>query len=263
MSFAISMMGRPVRQDSAVRDRVSDAEWQARVELAAAYRLIAHFRMTDTIYNHISLRVPDQEGLFLINAFGLLYEEVAASNLVKITIDGEIIDDPTGMGVNRPGFIIHGAIHRARSDIAAVLHTHTTAGIAVSAQKHGLLPISQHAAELIGRIAYHEFEGIAVDLDEQKRLVSDLGKHNAMILNNHGLLTAGRTVGECFQIMLRLERACSVQIAALSGGSGLRAITDQAVTSTHATVDQLGGDYSRDWSALLRLAYRIDPAFAG
>jgi ribulose-5-phosphate 4-epimerase/fuculose-1-phosphate aldolase len=262
MNFEISLVGKAPAQQTPVRERVTASEWQARVELAAAYRLIAHFRLTDTIYNHISLRVPDQENVFLINSFGLLYEEVTASNLVKINIDGDIIDDPTHMGVNRPGFIIHGASHRARPDVAAVLHTHTTAGIAVSIQQEGLLPISQHAAELIGRIAYHEFEGIAVNLEEQKRLVNDFGSHYAMVLNNHGLLTAGRNIGECFQIMLRLEAACAIQIAALSGGSPLRRISDKSVHSTQATIDQIGGDYSRDWSALLRLAFRLDPRFA-
>jgi ribulose-5-phosphate 4-epimerase/fuculose-1-phosphate aldolase len=262
MNHSISMAGNGRIPDGVVRDRVSQEEWDSRVELAAAYRLISHFRMTDTIYNHISLKLPGAENTFLLNAFGLLYDEVSASNLVKVSIDGTIIDDPTGLGINRPGFILHSAIHRARPDIFCIIHTHTVAGIAVSTQEDGLLPISQHAAELVGRISYHDFEGIAVDPEEQSRIVDDLGSNGALILRNHGLLTADKSVGAAFQMMLRLERACAVQVAAASGGAPLRRISDASIRSTHATIDTIGGDYSRDWAAMLRLATRIDPGFA-
>lgn len=244
-----------------VRGRVPDEEWAARVELAALYRLVAHFRLTDTIYTHISMRVPGFDESFLINPFGLLYEEITASSLVKVDVTGEILDDPVGLGINRAGFVIHGAIHAARPDVNSVLHTHTRAGIAVSAQEHGLLPISQHAAQLIGGLSYHEFEGIAVDPDEQRRLVADLGANHMMILNNHGLLTAGRTPGETLQLMLFLERACDAQVAALSGNSRVRFVTQAAQDATQRIMAAADGDFSRDWAAMLRLAKRIGPDF--
>ncbi len=247
---------------SHVKEHVSAEEWEARIDLAAFYRLIAHFRLTDTIYTHISMRVPGDEEAFLINPFGLLYEEVTASSLVKITAEGEILYDPTGFGVNQGGFVIHGAIHAARPDVNSILHTHTRAGVAVSAQEDGLLPISQHAAQLVGQISYHDFEGIAVDLEERKRLVADLGENYIMILRNHGLLTAGRTVGETFQLMLFLERACEIQIAALSGNAPVRSITQDALDATEqAMAKYFDGDYTRDWTAMLRLVDRIGPDF--
>src|SRR6187397_1274475 len=181
-----------------VRDRVSAGEWETRVDLAACYRLAAHFRMTDLIYTHISARVPGPEHHFLINAFGLLWDEISASTLVKVTLEGEIVDDPTGNGINRAGYVIHSAVHRARPEIHCVMHTHTSAGIAVSAQEDGLLPLSQHAMRFTGCIAYHDYEGLALELDEQKRLVADLGTHKALILRNHGLLTCGESIGEAF-----------------------------------------------------------------
>ena len=154
-----------------VRDRVSAAEWEARIELAACYRLAVHYRMTDLIYTHISARVPGPEHHFLINAFGLLWDEISASTLVKVTLDGEVVDDPTGNGINRAGYVIHSAVHRARPDLTCVMHTHTAAGIAVSAQDDGLLPISQHAMRFTGNLGYHDYEGLALELDEQARLV--------------------------------------------------------------------------------------------
>lgn len=251
----------PARAMGPTRDRVSPAEWQARVELAALYRLAAHFRWTDTIYTHISLRVPG-EFSFLINPFGLLYEEVTASSLVKVDIDGEILDDPVGLGINRAGFVIHGAIHAARHDITCVMHTHTRAGSGVAAQEHGLLPISQQAAIFVDRIAYHDFEGIAIDIDEQQRLVDDLGGRFLMILRNHGLLTAGRSAAEALFYMNGLERACEIQIAAQSGGASVRTISPQAVAASAAVLDAFGGDFSRDWAAMLRLAERIAPDYS-
>lgn len=243
-------------QPGAVKNRVSSGEWQARVDLAALYRLVAHFRWSDTIYTHISMRVPG-ENLFLINPFGYLYEEVTASSLVKVSIDGDVVDDPTGFGVNRAGFVIHGAIHAARHDVSCVLHTHTRAGIAVSAQEDGLLPISQHAACVIGMIGYHDAEGIALRLDEQKRLVENLGTGSILILRNHGILIAGRTPGETFYLTSILERACEAQVAALGGDKRLTTLPDSAIEESRTVIASMDGDFSRDWAAMLRLVERI------
>jgi ribulose-5-phosphate 4-epimerase/fuculose-1-phosphate aldolase len=241
----------------AVRERVSPAEWEARIELAMLCRLTAHFRMTDTIYTHISLRVPGQPECFLLNAFGLLYEEVTASNLLKVAEDGTILEDAAGHGINNAGFIIHGAIHAARPEVNCVLHTHTTAGTAVSALQGGLLPLSQQAQYFYGRIGYHDHEGVAADMDERARLVADIGDHKAMILRNHGLLTAGRDAGEAFWLMLMLERACQVQVAAQSAGGPLTMPSAAAVAATQTVIDR--GDRNKDWQAMRRLADRIGP----
>lgn len=243
-----------------VRARVSEAEWQARVELAALYRLVAHFRWTDAIYNHISMRVPDGDDTYLLNPFGLFYEEITASTLVKVGVDGTVLDDPTGLGINRAGFVIHGAIHAARHDVTCVIHTHTRAGCAVAAQEHGLLPISQYAATLTGHVAYHDFEGIAVNEAERERLVADLGDRNILILRNHGLLTCGRNPGEALMNMYAVERACEIQVSALAGGN-VRHITPAAAAASGAIYESMSGDFSRDWEAMLRLADRIGSDF--
>ena len=244
-----------------LKDQISKAEWEARVELAACYRLIAHFRMTDWIYNHISARVPGDHEHYLINPFGLLYEEVSASNLVKVDVHGRLWED-AGLDVNPAAFVIHGAIHKARPEVGCVLHTHTAAGVGVAAQAHGLLPISQNAFKVFERVAYHDFEGIALDDDEQQRLVADIGAKDVLILRNHGLLTMGRTVPEAFELMFFLERACQIQIAALAGGSKVLVPPDAVCVRTSA---QFKGDSSyvqgRDWQALLRLLDRIDPSY--
>jgi ribulose-5-phosphate 4-epimerase/fuculose-1-phosphate aldolase len=208
-----------VQAPLAAHSRMSAEEWQIRCDLAALYRLVAHHRMTDWIYTHISARLPGPEHHFLINQYGVLFDEMTASDLVKIDLDGNIIEEPHHAGmsprnVNAAGFCIHSAIHMARPDIMCVVHTHTAAGIAVSAQKRGLLPISQHALRFYGRMAYHGYEGIALDLDERDRLVHDLGEHRAMILRNHGLLVGGRTIPEAFADIYFLERACQAQVAA-------------------------------------------------
>src|SRR5690349_21630285 len=191
-----------VMKPARVQERVSAEEWRLRQELACAYRLFDHFGWHELIYNHITVRVPGESGHFLINPFGLMYREVTASNLVKIDVDGNVVlgDHP----VNRAGFVIHSAIHRAREDAHAVAHTHTTAGQAVSCQQQGLLPMSFSALMFHNRIAYHDFEGITLDLDEQERLLADLGSKDAMILRNHGLLTCGRTLADAFQEMYQL-----------------------------------------------------------
>jgi len=198
-------------------------EWQIRCDLAALYRLVAHHRMTDLIYTHISARIPGPEHHFLINRYGVLFHEMRASDLVKIDLDGNVLEDePASRKVNAAGFTIHSAIHMAREDLMCVVHTHTSAGIAVSAQKHGLLPISQHALKFYGCLSYHGYEGIALDLDERERLIADLGPTNkAMILRNHGLLVGGRSIPEAWNQIYYLERACQAQVAALAGGAEL------------------------------------------
>ena len=250
-----------LQRRKALKTQVSAEEWQARVELAACYRLVAHFKMTDWIYNHISVRVPGSHEHYLINPFGLLYEEISASNLVKVDVEGRLVED-VPLDVNPAAFVIHGAIHHARPDVACVLHTHTRAGVGVAAQKHGLLPISQHAFKVYDRITYHDFEGIALDADEQRRLVADIGTKDVLILRNHGLLTMGRSVRQAFELMYYLERACEIQIAAQSGGSEI--IYPSAEVSRR-TCDQFAGDDSfvqgRDWQALLRLLDRTDPSY--
>ena len=205
----------------ALKDEVSAAEWQTRVELAACYRLVDHFGMTDLIYNHITARIPGTEHL-LINLYGLLYKEITASSLVKITLDGEIVAKPdTDYGINKSGYVIHGCIHRARPDVACIIHTHTRAGMAVAAMQCGLLPMSQTSMRFVGHIGTHEYEGPAVDLAERERLVRDLGAHDAMILRNHGLLTCGATIQQAFNTMYQLELSCRGQVDAMAAGVAL------------------------------------------
>jgi ribulose-5-phosphate 4-epimerase/fuculose-1-phosphate aldolase len=240
--------------------RWSAGEREARIDLAACYRLIAQFRMTDLVYTHISARIPGTEH-FLLNPYGFLFEEVTASNLVRIDIDGNIVED-TSYTVNPAGFTIHSAIHRARSDVNCVLHTHTRAGIAISALREGLLPISQIALQFYNRLAYHDYEGIALDLDERDRLARDLGDRKAMILRNHGLLTAGASVAEAFSLMFYLERACEIQIAALSTGRELIVPTPEVCEKAarqHEEDDEPAG--TREWRALLRQLDGTDPSY--
>jgi ribulose-5-phosphate 4-epimerase/fuculose-1-phosphate aldolase len=245
-----------------VRDRVSAQEWETRVDLAACYRLAAHYRMTDLIYTHISARVPGPEHHFLINAFGLLWSEISASTLVKVTLDGEIVDDPTGSGINRAGYVIHSAVHCARADVQCVMHTHTQAGIAVSAQDQGLLPLSQHAMRFTNSIGYHDYEGLALELDEQTRLVGDLGTHKAMILRNHGLLTCGESIPEAFDLMYYLERACQSQIAAAASGAKLRMPPAEVAAKTAAQFKGLAYKQKRtEWKAHLRMLDTLDASY--
>ncbi len=245
-----------------VRDRVSVAEWDTRVDLAACYRLAAHYRMTDLIYTHISARVPGPEHHFLINAFGLLWDEISASTLVKVTLDGEVVDDPTGNGINRAGYVIHSAVHRARPDLACVMHTHTAAGIAVSAQDAGLLPLSQHAMRFTGSIGYHDYEGLALELDEQARLTRDLGPHKVMILRNHGLLACGESVAEAFDLMYYLERACQSQINAMAGGAKLRVPPAGVPEKVAAQFKKLAyKEKKTEWKAHLRMLDKTDPTY--
>ena len=248
------------RAPASVRERVSSEEWDTRTNLAACYRLAAHFRMTDLIYTHISARVPGPEHHFLINAFGLLWDEISASTLVKVTLDGDIVDDPTGNGINRAGYVIHSAVHRARHDLECVMHTHTAAGIAVSAQEQGLLPMSQHAMRFTDSIGYHDYEGLALELDEQARLVADLGEHKAMILRNHGLLTCGASIAEAFDLMYYLERACQAQVTAT--GATLRMPPHEVAQKTARQFKNLPYKTQKtEWRALLRMLDKSDASY--
>jgi ribulose-5-phosphate 4-epimerase/fuculose-1-phosphate aldolase len=246
---------------------VSDAEWQIRCDLAALYRLVAHHRWTDFIYTHISARVPGPEHHFLINKYGVLFQDMRASDLVKIDVHGNIVDERalSSRDVNAAGFTIHSAIHMAREDLMCVVHTHTPAGIAVSAQKHGLLPISQHALKFYGRLAYHGYEGIALDLDERERLVADLGQHKAMILRNHGLLVGGTSIPEAFLNIYMLERACAAQVDALSGGCEL--VLPPEEVRVHTAAQFAGAEneahYAMVWDSALRLIEDSKPDYRG
>jgi ribulose-5-phosphate 4-epimerase/fuculose-1-phosphate aldolase len=246
-----------------LRGKVSAAEWQMRIDIAACYRLVALFGMNDLVYNHISGRVPGEEGHFLINPYGYAYEEVTASSLVKIDFDGKLVlDSGTGYGVNRAGFVIHSAVHRARPDVACVIHTHSSAGMAVSALKCGLLPLTQNAM-FFGRIGYHDYEGPAVDLDEQQRLVRDLGDSAAMILRNHGLLTAGGTVCEAFVVMHWLEKACQAQLQAMACNAELNYPDAKtvAVTNDRYKPGQRRKITELEWPAMLRMLDRRDGSY--
>jgi len=241
-----------------VRERVGREEWQTRVDLAAAYQLAALYKWTDLIYTHFSARVPGSED-FLINAYGLMFDEITASNLVRIDAKGQVIDDPLELGYNEAGFVIHGCVHAARPEVNCVIHTHTRAGVAVSAMKCGLLPISQHAMRVQAEITYHDYEGIALYKEEQARMARDLGKSaKAMILRNHGLLALGETVREAFEIMYYLDCACQIQIDACAGGMhNVQLMSEQAARTSDEQFHRVNrpGGY-KDWPALLRMLDR-------
>ncbi len=204
-----------------VRDQVSPEEWQARVDLAAAYRLVDIYGMTDLIYNHITVRIPGTEHL-LINLYGLLYKEITASSLARIDVEGAILWKPdTDYDINVAGYVIHGAIHKARPDVACVTHTHTRAGMAVSSMKCGLLPLNQTSIRFHGHIAYHDYEGPAVNMEERERLVENLGEHNAMIMRSHGMLTCGPDIPQAFNTLYQLEMSCQAQVDAMAARTEL------------------------------------------
>ena len=248
----------------------SPEERTLRQELAACYRLVAHFRMTDLIFTHISVRLPGPEHHFLINPYGLMFDEIRASDLVKIDLQGRPVE-PTRHKVNPAGFVIHSAIHAAREDARCVLHTHTRAGCAVAAQPAGLLPVNQISMEFYGRVAYHGYEGVALNLDEQKRLVADLGDKPVMILRNHGLLTVGETVAQAFLRMYYLEKACDIQLAAQAGGELLLPSHEVCEHTQHQFNEPArplaDGELSDPdanelaWQALLRLLDRVAPDY--
>jgi ribulose-5-phosphate 4-epimerase/fuculose-1-phosphate aldolase len=245
------------------RPSCSPEEWRARLELAACYRLLHHYRMTDLIYTHSTLRVPGEEGRFLINPYGWRWDEITASSLVKIDVDGNKVGD-SAQRVNPAGFTIHSAVHRGRHEAACVIHTHTRAGMAVAALECGILPISQLAMQWHGRIGYHDYEGIATDLDERERIVRDLGDKRALVLRNHGLLTVGRSVAEAFQTMYYLNLACEVQLAAMATGARLVVPADAVAEKVAAQQDAMNiddDDLALEWQAHLRLLDRQDPTY--
>ena len=238
-------------------------EWALRQNLAAAYRLVAHFGWDDLIYTHITARVPGSEHHFLINPYGMMFEEITASSLVKIDMSCQKVH-PSAWPVNPAGFTIHSAIHAGREDAQCVLHTHTISGVAVAAQKDGLLPISQQSIFILNDVAYHDYEGLALRDDEKPRLVADLGDKSHLMLRNHGLLTVGRSVAEAFQRMYTFERACQIQIQAQSGKSPLvdipRSIIDTAKDQARRVSIGMGPDELL-WPGLLRRLDRIDPSY--
>jgi ribulose-5-phosphate 4-epimerase/fuculose-1-phosphate aldolase len=246
-----------------LRDAVPAKEWATRVTLAAAYRLTHIYGMTDMIANHISARVPEEPGHFLINPYGLLYDEITASTLLKVDLDGNVVSgSPLGYKVNRPGFVIHSAIHAARHDVDCIVHTHTSAGMAISALKCGLLPITQTSTRW-STIAYHDYQGISLDEGERESLIRDFGGAEVMILRNHGLLAAGPSIPEAFNSMYRLELSCKAQIAAMSCNTELAQIPEDVLKLTYS---QWSPGVTRrygllEWPALLRLLDRTDPSY--
>ena len=253
-----------VKVVKSVREQVSPEEWQVRVDLAACYRLTAMYDMTEMVANHISCRVPGTQDQFLINPYGMLYEEIDASSLIKVDVEGSTLFNASDYGVNVAGFVIHSAIHMAKHDMDCVAHTHTAAGMAVSAMECGLLPLAQTSMRFL-HIGYHDFEGIADDVEERERLVRDLGDHEAMILRNHGLLVVGRTVPAAFNVLFRLERACQVQIMALSCNTKLvyppQAVMQETYDKMRPRTDRPARNGNLAWPALLRKLDRTDPSF--
>jgi ribulose-5-phosphate 4-epimerase/fuculose-1-phosphate aldolase len=259
------MGGVTLLQEKPATANISHEEWDVRVKLAAAYRLVDHYGWTEQIYGHLTARVPGLEDHFLINPWGLNYEEVTASNLVKIDVDGNAVD-AGAHPVNFAGFVIHSAIHMTRShENLVVMHTHTRAGMAIAALKDGLLPTSMFATVFHNRLAYHDYEGASLYLDERERIVASLGPHKAMILRNHGLLVVGRTVPECFLRLYRLERACQVQLDAAAAGT-LNLLTSDVADRSAADLDsyqamQPTPEGEIEFAALMRKLDRIDDSY--
>jgi ribulose-5-phosphate 4-epimerase/fuculose-1-phosphate aldolase len=247
-----------------LRDKVSAEEWAVRVDLAACYRLVANYGWEDLVFTHITARVPGADEQFLINPYGLFFDEITASSLVKIDLQGNKLDD-SPFPVNPAGFVIHSAIHAARHDARCVLHTHTLNGVGVSAQREGLLPISQHSIFVLASLGYHDFEGPALNDDEKPRLVADLGDNTSLILRNHGLLTVGETVADAFVAMYYLEASCAIQVRAQSGGGELipvsKDIIDRAYAQAMTSPRRGSGRGGLIWPGLLRRLDRIDPTY--
>ena len=248
---------------ASLEGQCSPEEWAIRVDLAAAYRMVAHYGWDDLIFTHLSARIPGPEHHFLMNPYNLMFEEVTASSLVKIDVEGRPVD-PTPFRTNPAGFTIHSAIHMAREDAHAVMHLHTPFGQAVAAHGEGLLPLTQTAMLARGDLAFHDYEGVATDLEERERLVADLGDKTSMLLRNHGTLTVGKTIGEAFLRIYFLERACEAQVYALSAGADInnppQGTPELAAAQGRATIP-LGANLLA-WPALKRKAYRLDPSFA-
>ena len=246
----------------AVREQVGPDEWTARVELAALYRLVALYGWDDAIFTHVSMRVPGPEHHFLINPYGVFFDEMTASALVKVDLDGKVVME-SRYAINPAGFTIHSAVHAAREDAHCVMHLHTDAGVGVSAQAGGLLPIGQNALIVIPQLAYHDYEGIALNLDERERIVADLGDKSVMLLRNHGTLAVGASAAEAWSNMYFLERACAQQVAALSGGrDGLLIAPEQAQMEVRSqTTGRMGGFARLAWPGFLRKLDREMPGY--
>ena len=248
--------------ENSLQSRVTAEEWQQRVDLAAAYRLVAMFGWDDLVFTHISARVPGPEHHFLINPYGMTFDEITASSLVKIDLDGRKVTD-SPFEINPAGFTIHSAIHAARPDAKCVLHVHSINGIAVSAQRPGVLPISQQSIFVLSSLAYHDYEGVALNADEKPRLVRDLGDRHFLMLRNHGLLTLAETVPDAFLMMYVFEATCMIQIRAQAGGSELIPIDPRIIAGARSAVQEvtrnLGGRIA--WPGLLRRLDRIDPSW--
>lgn len=244
------------------RHEVSDAEWRMRVDLAAAYRLAALFKWDDLVYTHISARVPGAEGEFLINPYGLMFEEITASSLIRVDAQGVKLDE-SEYEVNPPGFVIHSAVHAARHEAGCVMHLHSLNGIAVSAQRGGLLPLSQHSIFVLSSLGYHDYEGVALRDEEKPRLVADLGRHTHLMLRNHGLLTVGATVADAFQAMYFFETSCTIQVRALSGGGELVTVPPEIVATAQqqSRAATRGAGASLAWPGLLRRLDRVYPGY--
>ena len=254
----------PEWRPNSLRARVSEAEWQARVDLAACYRLCDLYGMSDLIYTHISARVPGETDHFLINPHGLLFDEVTASSLMKVDLDGTVLYRPEGpYGLHQAGYVIHSALYRARSDVNAAMHTHTIAGMAISSLQCGLTPLTQTATRFHGRIAYHDFNGPERDPGERDALARDLGPLNTMILRNHGLLTVGATVAEALTAMYGLERACQAQAMAMACNTALNEMPPDIVAKSTAMYDPtvIRRYGLLEWPGLLRKLDRRDPSF--
>jgi len=250
------------QKPASIREQISKEEWEARVDLAAAYRLVAHYGWDDLIFTHLSARVHGSEHHFLINPYGMMFEEITASSLVKVNLAGEIVM-PSPYFINPAGFTIHSAVHAAREDALCVIHLHTDYGIAVSAQADGLLPISQQALFALSSLAYHDYEGLALNEDEKSRLVADLGTKSNLILRNHGLLTTGKTAAEAFLSMYMLERACRIQILSQAGGGTLLLVGEPILNSVAAQLSAVtvGQGAQLTWPGLLRKLDRMDSSF--
>ncbi len=253
-------------QIPSMRPHCSDAEWQARVDLAACYRLVEHYGMADMMANHISARVPGEDNAFLINPYGMMYEEITASCLIKVDLDGKILAKPDfgpmDYGINKAGYVIHSAIHRARHEVDCVIHTHSWASMAVSSLRDGLQPLTQTAMRFL-KIAYHDYQGVVLDLKEQESLLADLGQGEALILRNHGALTVGRTVGEAFNWMHRLELSCRAQLAAQATQLPLATVAPDVLEATWNNYQPgTRRPYGvMEWPALLRKLDRMDRSY--
>lgn len=245
-----------------VKDSVSDQEWALRVDLAAAYRLVAMYGWDDLVFTHISARIPGAEHHFLINPYGMMFEEITASSLIKVDLNGDKVAE-SDYPVNPAGFTIHSAVHAAREDAQCVMHTHSINGVAVSAQKEGVLPLSQQSLFVLSSLGYHSYEGVALNEEEKPRLVADLGANNFLMLRNHGLLTAGKTIADAFLYMYLFEASCMIQVRALAGGKEMVQVGSRIVAGIQQQAEQvtkgLGGGLA--WPGLLRKLDRKNPGY--